>query len=73
MLNTKVWIRQEPGAQERLLALVTPTSHYQDIKPKGSMFDEKVQRDVAEQIIDGWRMNGPWRNPQFRIETCARF
>lgn len=58
----------------RLMNRITATSRFDSVKQKrptaqnpSPQADPEEQERIARDLADGWRRNGPWFNPQFKM------
>lgn len=68
--TTKLFVTQEPGAQERLMNTITFSSRFNSLPwtAKADLETLVNQLRAARDLAYGWKMNGPWPNAKFRIE-----
>jgi hypothetical protein len=80
--KTEIWVRETPNSIERLMTTIETGSQFRNVdvlavarqagwkgsyKTDNPLLDSKVQYAVAEDIVDGWRRNGPWPEAKFAI------
>lgn len=65
---TVLWVKQEEGSEWRVINVIDFASRFQHVSTNGDMNDLENQLRVARELRDGWRTNGPWLRPEFKIE-----
>ena len=73
MTTTKLFVKETPADNFRLLCTVNSWSKFKDMKWWTSLLDGStatapVQLRAAREQMDGWKLCGPWPDAEYRIE-----
>lgn len=80
MIITELRVCEDPkvSGMKRLITTITPTCKFQTAKwwnliTDGSTHTAEVQLKLANEMMYGWKRNGPWPDAEFYIEQMDKY